>query len=173
MTTPSIDPYATIHATAARIARGELDPRRLIDAELERIGELDGELHAFVEVYADAARQAASAAGASIAAGHRIGPLHGIPIALKDIIEWRGRRTSGGSAVQRERISETTPEVVERLPGAGSIVLGKTHTVECAFGGWGSNETMGMPRNPWDRARYRAAKELASGGGDLDMDLAA
>jgi len=91
------------HVMSAEIGTGQLSPVDIVDAALARIATHDGKLHAFVEVYDKEARLAAEAAEKAIRSGHRIGPLHGIPIALKDLIEIEGRVTTGGSQVWRER----------------------------------------------------------------------
>src|SRR5690606_21897265 len=116
-----------------------------VDSCLQRIARHDAKLHAFTEVYADDARLAARAADQAIRSGHALGPLHGIPIAIKDLVEIDGRITSGGCAVWRERRSSHTATLVQKLVRAGMIVLGKTHTVEFAYGGWGTNQHLGTP----------------------------
>src|SRR6516165_5610834 len=128
------------HVMSDEISAGRLSPVDLVDAALKRIESGDGKLHAFVEVYDDGARLAAEAADKAIRSGHRIGPLHGIPIALKDLIEIEGRVTTGGSLVWINRRSTVTATLARRLIAAGLIVIGKTHTVEFAMGGWGSNQ---------------------------------
>src|SRR5690349_10275996 len=132
------------------IGAGRLSPVDIVEAALKRIEAADGKLHAFVEVYDLEARLAAEAAEKAIRSGHRIGPLHGIPIALKDLIEIEGRVTTGGSEVWRERRSTYTATLAQRFIAAGMIVIGKTHTVEFAMGGWGTNQLRGTPWNPWD-----------------------
>src|SRR5215470_13162559 len=140
------------HAMSDDIAAGRLSPVDLVDAALKRIEAGDRKLHAFVEVYDKEARLAAEAADKAVRSGHRIGPLHGIPIALKDLIDIEGRVTTGGSQVWRDRRSAYTATLAQRLIAAGLIVIGKTHTVEFAMGGWGTNQHRGMPWNPWDLA---------------------
>ena len=149
----------------AEIAARRLSPREVVEALLARIAAQDPKLHAFVDVYADAARLAADAAGKAIAAGHAIGPLHGVPVALKDLIEIEGRVTTGGSQVWHDRRSARTATLAKRLIGAGMIVLGKTHTVEFAMGGWGTNQHRGTPWNPWDPAVARTPGGSSSGTG--------
>src|SRR5580700_986675 len=134
-------------------------------AALARIGAQDQKLHAFVEVYDKEARLAAEAAEKAIRSGHRIGPLHGIPIALKDLIEIEGRVTTGGSQVWRERRSAYTATLAQKLIAAGLIVIGKTHTVEFAMGGWGTNQHRGTPWNPWDPEVARTPGGSSSGSG--------
>src|SRR5262247_3463677 len=121
--------------------------------------------HAFIAVYDADARLAAEAADKAIRSGHRIGPLHGVPIALKDLVDLQGRVTTGGSKVWAERVSPTTATLAQRLIAAGMIVLGKTHTVEFAMGSWGTNTHMGTPRNPWDPAVHRTPGGSSSGSG--------
>ena len=95
--------------------------------------------------------------------GHGLGPLHGIPVALKDLVELEGRVTTGGTAVWRNRVSIYTATLAQRMIGAGMIVLGKTHTVEFAYGAWGTNQHMGTPWNPWDMKVARTPGGSSSG----------
>jgi len=149
MTSPVSDlALLPAHTLSSEIAARRLSPVDLVEALLERIGANDGKLHAFVEVYGQEARLAAEAADKAIRSGHAIGPLHGIPIALKDLIEIEGRVTTGGSEVWRNRRSTNTATLARRLIAAGMIVIGKTHTVEFAMGGWGTNQHRGTPWNP-------------------------
>jgi aspartyl-tRNA(Asn)/glutamyl-tRNA(Gln) amidotransferase subunit A len=153
------------HILATEIGAHRLSPVDLVDALLERIDEGNPKLHAFVEVYAREARLAAEAADKAIRSGHTIGPLHGIPIALKDLIEIEGKVTTGGSEVWRDRRSRCTATLARRLIAAGLIVIGKTHTVEFAMGGWGTNQHRGTPWNPWDLATARTPGGSSSGSG--------
>ena len=153
------------HVLSAEIGAGRLSPVDVVDASLARISAHDQKLHAYVEVYADEARLAAEAADKAIRSGHRIGPWHGIPIALKDLIEIEGRVTTGGSQVWHDRRSAYTATIARRLIAAGMIVIGKTHTVEFAMGGWGTNQHRGTPWNPWDPAVARTPGGSSSGTG--------
>jgi len=157
--------YAPIHSLAARLRSGELTASALVDCYLQRIARRDEKYHAFVEVYADEARTAAAAADRAFKAGKARGPLHGIPIALKDLIDTAGKRTTGGSMYWRERISPVTATVAQRLADAGMITLGKTHMVEFAFGAWGTNQTMGTPWNPWNLKTPHTPGGSSSGSG--------
>jgi aspartyl-tRNA(Asn)/glutamyl-tRNA(Gln) amidotransferase subunit A len=150
---------------SSEIGARRLSPVDLVDALLERIRTQDRKLHAFVEVYAEEARLAAEAADKAIRSGHAIGPLHGIPIALKDLIEIEGRVTTGGSEVWRDRVSRYTATLAKRLIANGLIVIGKTHTVEFAMGGWGTNQYRGTPWNPWDPTTARTPGGSSSGSG--------
>ncbi len=157
--------FESVTSLSRKIAEGEITSAELTEELLGRIQRFDQKLHAFVAVYADEARAAAKAADEAIASGHRVGPLHGIPIALKDLIDMEGRVTTGGSAVWRERVSPSTAVLAERLMAAGMIVFGKTHTVEFAMGGWGTNEHMGTSWNPWDADTHRIPGGSSAGSG--------
>lgn len=161
-----LDPaFSPVHELAAAIRGGRLSPVDLVEALLGRIAAHDEKLHAFVIVYGDDARQAARAAEGAIRSGHAVGPLHGIPVALKDIIDLEGRVTTGGSMAHKDRVSPVTATLARKLIAAGMIVLGKTHSVEFAMGGWGTNQHMGTPWNPWDPKVHRAPGGSSSGTG--------
>src|SRR5918995_325071 len=162
----STDPvWATVAELSAAFAKRTLSPVDVVDALLARIKKRDPVLHAFIAVYEADARLAAEAADKAIRAGHRVGPLHGVPIALKDLVDLEGRVTTGGSKVWANRVSPVTATLAERLISAGMIVLGKTHTVEFAMGSWGTNTHMGTPRNPWDLNVHRTPGGSSSGSG--------
>ncbi|MGH7348840.1 MAG: amidase, partial [Candidatus Rokuibacteriota bacterium] len=162
----TIDPvWAGVAELSRAFAARTLSPVEAVDALLDRIGRLDGRLHAFIAVYADEARLAAEGADRAIRSGHRIGPLHGVPIALKDLVDLEGRVTTGGSKAWAGRVSPVTATLAERAIAAGMIVLGKTHTVEFAMGSWGTNTHMGTPWNPWDPAVHRTPGGSSSGSG--------
>ncbi len=152
-----------LHVLSRRLAAGETSSREIVDACLARTAALDAKLHAYVEVYRDDAIAGADAADLQRRAGLARGPLHGLPIALKDLLHIEGRATSAGSKSWRGRISTETATVVDRLLAAGMIPLGKTHMVEFAFGGWGRNQPMGAPWNPWDTRVHRVAGGSSSG----------
>ena len=160
----TIDPvWASVARLSDAYAARSLSPIDAVGALLDRIGRLNKSLHAFIAVYADDARLAAEGADRAIRSGHRAGPLHGVPIALKDLVDMEGRVTTGGSKVWADRVSPVTATLAERLIAAGMIVLGKTHTVEFAMGSWGTNTHMGTPRNPWDKAVHRTPGGSSSG----------
>src|SRR5438270_3924270 len=166
MRSSNTDPaYQPAHQLAAEIAARRLSPVDIVEAFLARIARLDGKLHAYIDVYGDDARLAAEAADKAIRSGHSVGPLHGVPIALKDLIDLEGRVTTGGMMVWRDRRSPVTATLARRLIAQGMIVLGKTHTVEFAMGGWGTNQHMGTPWNPWDLAAHRTPGGSSSGSG--------
>jgi aspartyl-tRNA(Asn)/glutamyl-tRNA(Gln) amidotransferase subunit A len=159
-----IDPvWATVAELSHAFGERALSPVDAVDALLERIRKRDAALHAYIAVYDADARLAAEAADRAIRAGHRIGPLHGVPIVLKDLVDLQGRVTTGGSKVWKDRVSPVTATLAERLIGAGMIVLGKTHTVEFAMGSFGTNTHLGTPRNPWDPVVHRTPGGSSSG----------
>lgn len=140
-------------------------PVEAVDDLLERITRLDDSLEAWQVVYGQEARQAAVASTTLLETGHRIGPFHGIPFALKDIVDVGGRITTAGSAALLDRRPTATATIARRLLAAGGILVGKTKTVELALGGWGTNQHLGMPRNPWDQTDVRAPGGSSSGSG--------
>jgi len=156
-------PFQPLTELARRLARGETTSRALVEACLARIAALDGKLHAFVDVYRDDALKLADAADLERSVHASRGPLHGLPIALKDLLEIKGRQTTAGAMSWLGRRSDFTATAVTRLVAAGMIPLGKTHMVEFAFGGWGRNEPMGAPWNPWDMNTHRVAGGSSSG----------
>ncbi|CAM5192505.1 Aspartyl-tRNA(Asn)/glutamyl-tRNA(Gln) amidotransferase subunit A OS=Castellaniella defragrans OX=75697 GN=HNR28_001829 PE=4 SV=1 [Castellaniella defragrans] len=143
----------------------EFSATELFDAFMARIRKYDKGFDVFTEIYAESAKEAAYAADLLTRSGHRVSPLQGIPIAIKDLIEISGRITTGGCAAWRQRVSTKTAPLVHRLVASGVIMLGKTKTVEFAMGGWGTNTHMGMPRNPWDLQSIRVPGGSSSGSG--------
>jgi len=157
------DPFISLAELSEAYLTGAARPSQVIEAHIDRIGRLDPKIGAYQIVYADEARSAAEAADRAIASGHRIGPFHGIPFGLKDICDLEGRVTTGGSMAMKDRVSPATGTLTRRLIAAGGIVLGKTKTVECAFGGWGTNQRMGTPWNPWDLETHRVPGGSSAG----------
>lgn len=149
----------------AGVAAGRFSPVEIVEACLARIARLEPRLHAFVALYEADARREAEEAARAIRAGNAKGPLHGLPIAIKDLIEIEGRVTTGGSRIWKDRVSTHTATLVRKLKDAGMIVLGKTHTVEFAYGAWGTNQHMGTPWNPWDPDVARTPGGSSSGSG--------
>jgi aspartyl-tRNA(Asn)/glutamyl-tRNA(Gln) amidotransferase subunit A len=166
MPVANTDPsFLSAHRLAEEIAARRLSPVTVVEALLARIAAHDAKLHAFIDVYEGDARLAAEAADKAIRSGHAVGPLHGVPIALKDLIDIEGRVTTGGSMAWRNRRSAVTATLARRLIAQGMIVLGKTHTVEFAMGGWGTNQHLGTPWNPWDLDVPRTPGGSSSGSG--------
>ena len=144
---------------------GELTPTDAVGAALTRIEKHEPKLAAFEIVMADQAREVAEAATTSIAAGHRIGPFHGIPFALKDLVDVEGHITTGGTNVYSDTVAKSTATIAKRLLAAGGILVGKTKTVEVAYGAWGTNQVRGTPWNPWDAEIQRMPGGSSSGSG--------
>src|SRR5215467_11042048 len=155
----------SVSELSAAIATHRASPVDVVQAHLGRIAALDPRLSAFVEVYGADAKLAAEAAHKAIRSGHGIGPLHGIPIAIKDLVEVEGRITTGGSPSRRNAVSAHTATLAKKLIQSGMIMLGKTHTVEFAYGAWGTNQHMGTPWNPWDLKTQRTPGGSSSGSG--------
>jgi aspartyl-tRNA(Asn)/glutamyl-tRNA(Gln) amidotransferase subunit A len=155
--------YLTIAEAARLIAAKELSPVELLDSRLQRIERLDGRLNSFIRVLADEARATASTAEAEIAAGHYRGPLHGIPIGLKDIYETAGVATTGHSKVMQDHVPAADAFSVARLRAAGAVLVGKLATHEFAFGGPSFDLPWPPARNPWDTARFTGGSSSGTG----------
>ena len=156
-------PFHSLTSLKTHLERGDVSSVEIVAACLARIALLDGRLHAFIDVYRDSALACAEAADLERRAGMPRGPLHGLPVALKDLLHVAGRQTTAGSKSWLGRKSDESATVVERLVAGGMIPLGKTHMVEFAFGGWGRNEPMGTPWNPWDTVTHRVPGGSSSG----------
>src|SRR5207253_2172693 len=154
--------WTPLSELSRRLAAGTTSSLEIVEACIARIDALDAKLHAYVEVYRDQAIASAKAADLQRQAGLPRGPLHGLPIALKDLLHIEGHATTAGSKSWRGRIATETATAIERLLAAGMIPLGKTHMVEFAFGGWGRNQPMGAPWNPWDTRVHRVAGDRKS-----------
>lgn len=149
-------PYTSIHQASQDLRSGLVTPTELVAETLERIDQLDGEIHAFITVMRDAAFEEAEKAEREQRTGFFRGPLHGIPVGIKDIIAVKGVRTTAGSKVLEDHISQEDATVVELLRKAGAIILGKTNTHEFAYGPYTP-----QTHNPWDRTRIAGG---SSGG---------
>jgi aspartyl-tRNA(Asn)/glutamyl-tRNA(Gln) amidotransferase subunit A len=155
--------WASMTELAHLIATKAVSPVDVVRAHLDRIAALDGGLRAYITVCGDSALQAARAAEAALMAGGPVGPLHGVPYALKDLYDTAGVRTTGGSRIFADRVPPADATVVRRLADAGAILLGKLNMVEFAYGPEGLNSHYGHPRNPWDTATHRMAGGSSSG----------
>jgi len=145
--------FLTIAGAASLLRRKQLSPVDLVDAALARIAQLNPALNAFITVTADRARREARAAEREIARGRWKGPLHGVPISLKDNIWTRSVRTTAGSKILANFVPKEDSFVAAQLARAGAILLGKTNLHEFAYGITSNNPHFGPVRNPWDRAR--------------------
>src|SRR5699024_12334289 len=130
---------------AVRIAFGELSPVDLVEAAVARIEQHDDQIRAFSALTADSALSHARRAAARIARGDVLSPLHGIPIAVKTLIDRAGVESTSSSAVRKGRIPDTDATVVSKLKDAGAILVGQTHTHEFAYG-----VLTPTTRNPWN-----------------------
>lgn len=133
-----------------KIRNREVSPVQIVDAHLEAIHRLNGHLNAIVTLAADQARAAAKAAEAAVMQRCPLGPLHGLPVVIKDVTQTAEIRTTFGSPLYRDFIPHEDAEVVARLRRAGAIILGKTNTPEFACGANTTNEVFGPTRNPWN-----------------------
>src|SRR5438034_560599 len=155
--------YLTIAEAAVLIESRELSPVELVDSRLDRIARLDGRLNSFIRVLGDEARRDARAAEAEIAAGKYRGPLHGIPIGLKDIYETAGVATTGHSKVMEDHVPKEDAFAVARLKAAGAVVMGKLATHEFALGGPSFDLPWPPARNPWDTTRFTGGSSSGTG----------
>jgi aspartyl-tRNA(Asn)/glutamyl-tRNA(Gln) amidotransferase subunit A len=155
----------TLTELAEGLSARRFSSRDIVDALLTRIDKADGKLHAFAEVYGKEAKALADAADTARRSGFPLGPLHGLPMAYKDLCDIAGRIGTGGSKMYATRQATETSNTVERLTAAGMIPVGKLHMVEFAFGGWGTNPLMGAPWNPWDLKTHRVPGGSSSGTG--------
>ena len=155
--------FLTLAEASARIGGRELSPVALVESALERIAALDDQVHAFLTLDPERALDDARHAEREITAGRRRGALHGIPFALKDVIETAGIRTTAHSRILENNVPERDAAVVERLRAAGAILLGKLATHEFAHGGPSFDLPWPPARNPWDLARFTGGSSSGSG----------
>ncbi|HEY7197019.1 MAG TPA: amidase [Gaiellaceae bacterium] len=147
---------------ARRIGERELSPVEVVQASLDRIESVNPTLNCFCFVYPEEALESARAAERAVAAGDS-GPLHGVPIAIKDLTPTAGKRTTMGSYAFEHWVPEESALLVERLLGAGAIMVGKTTTPEFAYSSFTESPLWGVTRNPWDPARTPGGSSGGSG----------
>src|SRR5262249_5323171 len=145
--------YRPATELARDVAAKRLSPVEVVDAFLIRIERLNPRLGAYCTVIADEARAAAQRAEAAAMHGEPLGPLHGVPVSIKDLIFTKGVRTTRGSRLYANSVPDQDAPVVERLRAAGAIVLGKTNTPEFGWKGVTDNLIFGPTRNPWNLER--------------------
>jgi aspartyl-tRNA(Asn)/glutamyl-tRNA(Gln) amidotransferase subunit A len=143
----------TIQQLSQEIRKKSISPVEVTRDCLARIEKLNPKLNAFIAVLADSALADARRAEQEIHSGNYRGPLHGIPIGLKDLIDTAGTRTTAASAQFKDRIPEEDAEIVRRLRAAGAIILGKQNLHEFAYGGSSMISFFGEIHNPWDTSR--------------------
>lgn len=153
--------YSSLGSVCARIKSGELTARDTVESTLARIAELDATLHAYVMVLADDARARAEALDRARAAGGVLGPLHGVPIALKDLLYTEGLPTASGTRVMADFVPDKDATVVTRLKAAGAVVIGKTQLTEGAYGV--HHPEIVDPVNPWAADRWTGVSSSGSG----------
>ena len=141
--------FQTLTTLARRLRSGELTPVALTELFLERIASLDAKLGAFRLVLRDRALAQARAAQAALQAGADLGPLHGQPWVAKDLFDVKGHPTTAGTHLLADASAREDSAAVRRLDQAGMVLLGKTNTVQFAYGGVGINNDHGTPHNPW------------------------
>jgi aspartyl-tRNA(Asn)/glutamyl-tRNA(Gln) amidotransferase subunit A len=147
---------------AALVRAGQLSPVELTGAYLDRIERLDDRLRAYITVCREPALAAARRAEAAVTRGAPLGPLHGIPFAVKDQFDTRGVRTTAGSRILADNVPAEDATVVARLTEAGGILLGKLNLTEFALGGT-IRFPFGQPRNPWNTEHDTGGSSAGSG----------
>ncbi len=141
--------YESIASLSLHIGAGKLSPVEIAEELLGRIDALDGKLHAFIRVMPEEALAQARAAEAELKGGAKPGLLNGIPYAAKDLFDVKGVPTTAGTHLLASNIAKEDSTVVRKLNAAGMVLLGKTHTVQFAYGAAGLNHDHGTPHNPW------------------------
>jgi len=155
------------------IVSREVSSDEAVAAALRRLEQREGKLNAFITVRSEQARAEAKQADEEIASGNSRGPLHGIPVTIKDMFEMRGVLTTGGSKILKDWVPETDSALVEQLRVAGAIVIGKTNLDEFGHGGTSTLSHFGPVHNPWDIQRIAggssggSAAAVAAGIGTL------
>ncbi|ETX08853.1 amidase [Candidatus Entotheonella palauensis] len=145
------------------IASKQISPVELTELYFRRIEQLDGQLHAYLTLTHDEAMAAAKAAEAAVMRGDELGPLHGVPVSIKDLELTKGIRTTSGSLVYQDRIPDEDSVVVERVRQAGAIPLGKTNVPEFGLIGANENRLGDHCRNPWNPERTTGASSGGAG----------
>jgi len=157
--------FASITELARSLAMNNVTAESLTNYFLNRIDRLNPVLHAFARVFPEQALAQARQSDERRQQGRTLGMLDGIPLGIKDLCDIEGTITACGSRQWETRTSAQTADAVHRLRAHGAVIIGKTHTVEFAFGGWGTNALLGTPRNPWDRNLHRVPGGSSSGSG--------
>jgi aspartyl-tRNA(Asn)/glutamyl-tRNA(Gln) amidotransferase subunit A len=153
----------TLEELSAVLREGQLSPIDVTQAYLARIDALDGPINAFITVTADQALAAARRCEEEIARGAYRGPLHGVPVALKDLYDTAGIPTTGGSKIYAHRVPDEDSTVAARLRAAGAVLVGKTNLHEFAYGVTTDSSYFGPTHNPWDLNRIAGGSSGGSG----------
>lgn len=146
--------FDSVTALSARFRAGSLSPVACTEALLDRVAALDQRLHAFIRVLPERALAQARAAESALKSGAELGPLHGIPYAAKDLFDVKGVPTTAGTRLLADNVAGQDCTVVRKLTAAGMVLLGKTYTVQFAYGAVGINHDQGTPHNPWHPAPH-------------------
>ena len=154
--------YLSATELGEKIAAGEISSVDATEAYLDRIAQLDGNYASYITVTAERAREDARRADAELAAGNRRGPLHGVPVAVKDQFDTAGILTTNGSTILGENIPDSDATIMTRLKDAGTVLLGKLNMSEYASGD-AFRHPYGRPRNPWDTRRNPGTSSSGSG----------
>ena len=141
--------HRPITELASLIEGGDAKPSETLEAHIARIERLDATINAFTRTTFDLAREQAERLDAELTQGNYRGPLHGIPVALKDLFDLEGHPTTAGSRILGKSAAGETAECVQRLIESGAVIIGKTNLQEFARGGTGANSAFGPARNPW------------------------
>ncbi len=155
-------PFLTASALSRLIRDGEVSPVEAAEAFFDRIGQVDGNLNSYITVTREHALEAARQAQGEISAGNYRGPLHGVPVAVKDQFNTAGIRTTGGSGILRENVPTEDATVIAKLKEAGAVLLGKLNMSEFAMADI-YHHSYGTPRNPWDLTRNPGTSSSGSG----------
>src|SRR5581483_10963693 len=143
----------TIEEFGRRLRAGETTSAQTTEECLQRIEADNGRLNAFIQVLGEQARQQARDADRELAAGHDRGPLHGVPISIKDLIDMRGVPTTAASRVREGHVADRDAPAIAHLRQAGAVIVGKTNLHEFAFGTTNEDSAFGPARNPHDTTR--------------------
>ncbi len=155
--------FMTISEASGLIANGELSPVDLVQAHLDRISDTDTRLNSFITLLEERSLEAARQAEKDIQESGSMGPLHGVPIALKDLYYTKGVRTTIGSKIMADFVPDYDAAVVERFSDAGAVLLGKLQMHEFAFGPTSENPHYGPAHNPWNPERVTGGSSGGSG----------
>jgi amidase len=167
--------YSSAMSLAAAVREERISAVELVDAFLARIGEVNPSLNAVVQLRADGARAEARLADEALTRGQSLGPLHGVPMTIKDSIDTEGLVSTGGTVGRAQFVPDRDATVVRRLRAAGAILLGKTNTPELTLSYETDNLVYGRTNNPWDLERTPGGSSggataiLAAGGAGFDI----
>ena len=154
-------PFLSASDLSRLIEKKEVSPVEATEAYLDRIDSLDFKFNSYITVMREQAIEAAREAETAIAKGNHLGPMHGVPVAVKDQFWSRGVRSTGGSRFLADFVPGEDATVIANLKKAGAIVLGKTNLTEFAVTGF--SHRFSTPRNPWDLEKYTGGSSSVSG----------